>query len=592
MSNKKISEYKDMDIINHDVFLNILEDIEDDKKEMERQRAAILNILEDVKESQEEVKKKNLSLKERQRELEAVAGLSKVLSLKIDLKNSIEEVKKHLNKIIDFDAAIFYVYNNVNKETDLYDIFIEKKICRDVLDEAQEKIISFVTEKDDKINKEVLSEEMHAVMNIRHNLIIKNCVKIFNIMVLPLEIGGENFGAISIINEKGKAKSTDDKIIKTIISTASVSIAGIQAYDRSQQSKTESLVYSLSNGVIMLDNNRKVVLVNPAARIYAKILNNADDFNNFLDKIKESGINLREEIDKALVKGENGHINEVEFAEKYFELFINPVSDFYKERIGVAVIFHDITHIRLIDKMKTEFVSVASHQLRTPLTAIKLFTEMLVRGDVGKLNKNQKEYLSNVYQSTERMVGLVNDLLNVTRIESGRLSISPEKIEINDFVKDIIAEAKPMAESKKIKIDFEKHKNSLTINIDKNLVRQVFHNLIMNAIRYSSKKGDVVKVEVEEENVENILIKVSDKGIGIPSNVQGRIFEKFYRADNAVKAATEGTGLGLYVSKMIVEQSGGEIWFKSEGGKGTTFYVRLAKKGVKEKKGERGLAIS
>jgi two-component system phosphate regulon sensor histidine kinase PhoR len=274
-------------------------------------------------------------------------------------------------------------------------------------------------------------------------------------------------------------------------------------------------------------------------------------------------------------------------------MFFTPVRDNQKKIVGCALIFHDITHLKEIDKMKNDFVSVASHQLRTPLTAIRLFIDMLVRGQVGALNKEQAEYLDNVLQSTDRMVGLVNDLLNVTRIESGRLRVSPQPTNIINFLEGIISESQPVAASRKQKIVFAKDNFKLPlVPIDHNLLRQVIHNLITNAIRYSPEGTGVISVKVENKNSQTFTISVKDNGIGIPEEKKYRMFEKFFRADNAVKISTEGTGLGLYVSKMIVESSGGRIWYESEMNKGTTFFVEMPTSGMIVKETERGLAIS
>jgi len=302
---------------------------------------------------------------------------------------------------------------------------------------------------------------------------------------------------------------------------------------------------------------------------------------------------LKTAVDEALREGKTSHINEAKLINSYFEIFVTPVKESGGGIAGGAIILHDITFLKEIDRMKTEFVSVASHQLRTPLTAVKLFTEMLARGEVGPVKKEQKEYLDNINQSTDRMVRLVNDLLNITRIESGRLRIEPVPTDVCDFVKNIVEETMPLAEMKKIKLSYAScPAGSAILPLDVNLFRQVIHNLIVNAIRYSLPEHGKVEVAIEINKQKNYIFSVKDNGIGIPEAAQKRIFEKFYRADNAVKAETEGTGLGLYVSKMIVESSGGKMRFESREGLGTTFIVSMPGSGMPVKKGERGLVIS
>lgn len=347
----------------------------------------------------------------------------------------------------------------------------------------------------------------------------------------------------------------------------------------------ESMVQSITDGLILFDLKKNVALINPIARKILDVKNKKIDVKYINDFV--SGVDIPVELDKALKKKSITHIRQIVLNEKYYEIFINKVKDIRHRVVGVLLIFHDINDLKEADQMKSDFVSVASHQLRTPLTAIKLFTEMLASGQMGILKKDQKEYLDNIQESSERMIKLVNDLLNVCRIESGRLSVNPEPLNFVDFVNNIINEISPLTEEKGVKIKFVHPKKIKEISLDKNLIRQVIQNLIVNSVKYSPEKAGVVKVVLDAKNEKYLQMAVSDNGIGIPEKVQKRIFEKFFRADNATKTDTSGTGLGLYVSKMIVKASGGRIWFESKKDKGTTFYVNIPWRGMNIKKGDR-----
>jgi PAS domain S-box-containing protein len=262
------------------------------------------------------------------------------------------------------------------------------------------------------------------------------------------------------------------------------------------------------------------------------------------------------------------------------------------EIIGYVEVFKDITVQTEIDRMKTEFVSVASHQLRTPLTAIKWYTKMLISEDSGKLNEMQKEFTKEVYNGANRMIGLINDLLNVSRLETGRLKIDPTPTQLIKLIERVIKETSHVGAKKNCKITFDKPKEELPIMpIDQVLFGQVVENLLSNAIRYSPADKCFVKVNIEKEK-NQYIISVKDNGIGIPQSAQKRIFEKFVRADNAQKMAAEGSGLGLYIVKLIVDSYGGKIWFKSKENKGTTFFVSIPKSGMLAKEGEKGLAVA
>ncbi len=262
-----------------------------------------------------------------------------------------------------------------------------------------------------------------------------------------------------------------------------------------------------------------------------------------------------------------------------------------QDLFGVVVVFRDITKEKEIDKAKNEFISLASHQLRTPLTAINWYVEMLQSDDAGKLMPEQKKYLDEVYKGNQRMVKLVSDLLNLSRLETGRIKIDPVPVQLEEFIADVLADCRGLTKYLTCAIRVVTPKKPLSkIMIDPTLLHQVLLNLCTNAIRYSprDRQCEIVITLVQAED--SIVISVADQGIGIPPETQGRVFEKFFRADNAQSIEAEGSGLGLYLAKKIMDVSGGKIWFESEAGKGSVFYLSIPMGGMTEKQGEVGFA--
>lgn len=223
--------------------------------------------------------------------------------------------------------------------------------------------------------------------------------------------------------------------------------------------------------------------------------------------------------------------------------------------------------------MKTEFISLVSHQLRTPLTAMKWFSEMLLQGSTGELKKEQKDFISNIHVSNERMIELVESLLNVSRLESGRILLDLKPTSLESLLKEVLVELEPRIILKRQNLNSQIAENLPLVNVDPKLLRQVLSNLITNAVKYTPEEGRLsVKLNADEKN---IRFEIQDSGIGIPKHEQDKVFEKFFRAENTSALEATGTGLGLYLVKLLIHEFKGELNFESEEGNGTTFWFTL-----------------
>jgi signal transduction histidine kinase len=258
--------------------------------------------------------------------------------------------------------------------------------------------------------------------------------------------------------------------------------------------------------------------------------------------------------------------------------------DRLSESIGVALdnklLFEENQHIvrqlrvsnnklRELDEAKDDFVSMASHQLRTPLTSVKGYVSMVLEGDAGKINEAQRKLLTQSYYSSQRMVYLIADLLNVSRLRTGKFVINNAPVNLANLVEEEIMQLKETAANRNLKLTYDKPKNFPELMLDETKIRQIVMNFSDNAIYYTPAGGHInIKLLDLEKTVE---MRVEDNGIGVPRSERAHLFTKFYRAGNARQARPDGTGLGLFMAKKVIIAQGGALIFETKEGKGSTF---------------------
>lgn len=255
--------------------------------------------------------------------------------------------------------------------------------------------------------------------------------------------------------------------------------------------------------------------------------------------------------------------------------------------VGIVVVFRDIVDEVELDRAKSEFVSIASHQLKTPLNGIRWYIESILDGDFGELTEELRGAIGDVHESSLHMAELIDTLLNVSRIESGRVRIDPQPVALKGVVEEVLNEVRPAVEGKKVVVSTEFDPQVPEIKLDRNLIKVVVQNFITNAIKYS-KDGGPVSVTLSKEDG-NAKLAVKDTGYGIPLEQQKNIFKKMFRAENVQEKKIEGNGLGLYIAKSVIDTFGGRIWFESVENEGTTFYFTVPLSGVARREGDRTL---
>ncbi|MFC1789456.1 ATP-binding protein [Patescibacteria group bacterium] len=340
-----------------------------------------------------------------------------------------------------------------------------------------------------------------------------------------------------------------------------------------EKNKTMAIIKNFSDGLLVFDKEKKLSFVNPKAVVFlglkpagivGKTLAEISVLPEVAPLVGFFGEEIKELFRQEIVLRKN------------LVLEISTISIMVGgKKSGYIIVLHDITREKTVERLKTEFVSLAAHQLRTPLAAIKWTMKMLLDGDLGEITQEQRGLVEKTYISNERMISLINDLLDVTRIEEGRYLYKTTLTEIESIIQFIINSNKETAKRKNITLEFKRPEKKLpSISLDVEKIKLALQNFIDNAIKYTKRNG---KIEISAIFLDSkeIEIAIKDTGVGIPQDQRDRVFTKFFRGANVLRMDTTGSGLGLFIAKNVIEAHGGKVRFESEEEKGTTFYFTL-----------------
>ncbi len=366
-----------------------------------------------------------------------------------------------------------------------------------------------------------------------------------------------------------------------------------------EHAQYKAMLESVGDGLIATDHDGRIVFVNRPAeamlgwtfselkeRALFEVLPGEDDQGVSIP-LEDRPIQIALRSGEKITSGVTTYYRRKNGATFPVAISITPIISEDKI-LGVIEVFRDITKELELQKMREEFVSLATHQLRAPITIIKGYSDMMLRDATRTLADEDRHAMGEIRRAGEQLLGLVNAMLNALRIEMGVLAIEPTLIDLREIADELVEAFHPIVSKKQSAIETRYDPAMPKISADQKLTHALFENLISNAVKYTPE-GGTVRVVLEMRGEEAVFI-VADTGCGIPKNQQRSIFKKLFRADNARIIDAEGTGLGLYIVKSILEQAGGRIWFESEEGKGSTFYIALPLAGMKRKEGVKGLS--
>jgi len=522
----------------------------------------------------------NRRLNERNLELSIINELSRTFSAAFDRLNISAILARQLKRKMDFFACAILL-DEASKASLILNSGVkippslQEEICRLMA----EKYSSFARTDINRANIQIIDQ----VENEQGRPEETTVPSIKGLYTVPLLVADKNFGMIGLVLTEDYVLNADDERFFNILASQ---LALFVENDRIKQAITdkrnqlEAILQSMAGAVLATDVTGNVLFINPVAEIFLGIKNEEVLGKNLNETIRQQEVKDL----PATFRAQKGEylVTELELAndndgmKRIIRANMSKVRNYLGNDIGTVIILYDITKEKEVDRMKTEFISITSHELRTPLASIKQAVALMINQVAGPVSEGQGEFLDIARRNTERLAMLINSLLDLSKIESGRMELERTKFEIDKIVEETAATLRPLAEDNKIELKCILFRNLPQIEGDKARVAQVLVNLISNALKFTPS-GGVITISTSLCGQDNNFaqISVQDTGVGIDRKDFDKLFQKFKQLDSSFSRKAGGTGLGLAISKQIVELHGGRIWVESELDKGSTFHFTL-----------------
>ncbi|MBN1230728.1 MAG: GAF domain-containing protein [Anaerolineales bacterium] len=485
--------------------------------------------------------------------LEKIAVIGRTITATLDIDKILVKVVETAISFTNADEGSILL---LDKETNTLEM-------RAALNFRDEFVRTFSIPVDDSLAGEVIKTGKPFFFNTSVPHKIKTSYLVQSLIYVPLNVHGHNIGVLSVDvqTEKVRFSEKDVQFLTMLADYAAIAIENAQLYQNTEleRSKLSSILTKIQDGVLVIDLADKILLANTSLR---NIFGVPDDSN--LEGLSFSEIFKDHEFISLIHSSKNIPLEYQPNEKHTYNLTISDLS-----QIGKVVTLKDITYLKEMDKVKTDFVNTVSHDLRSPLTTIVGYVELIER--VGPINEKQKEFIERVQFSVRNITDLLNGLLNLGRIEVG-VDMLNELVPFSPIISYAVTGSQILLQKKNQTLIADYNKNLPSIKGNPIHLRQVLDNLIENAVKYSPQDSRIdLKAWVQDDQ---IIVKITDQGIGIPPEEQQKIFSRFYRGSN-VDDSTQGTGLGLAIVKTIVDNHQGRIWVESGQEHGSSFWVVL-----------------
>lgn len=548
------------------------------------------------------IAEKEQEVKHRLYELAILKEISDRTGYSLNIKKILDVISGSLNQFLEY-SAVSYMLLEPSKIT--FKVDLDRSVSPRFIKDMRARMLSSLGA---ILGRDLADTNVEEIITgaLMLDALAEPIQSYFNI---PLVIGGELVGVLTIASTKaGLYKEAEMEILYKIINQASQAVTKLEEVVKTEQGKIAAMLESMVEGVVMTDRDYRVIAANPAAKaIIGFTQEGAPTIFDFINAFKGS-FSIKDKLEEAIKLDKIVKVDEVLLESKYYQMLVTPVKSntgtVKGEILGGAIIFHDVTHEKEAEKMRSDFTSMMVHELRSPLGNIKKIGEMMRSSKVLEDKKESGEYVAMLYESSSSMLDLVNDLLDVARLEAGKFEVDKQPANIQDILAERVKFFSATAEGQGVSLNHIVGAGTpLNILIDAKRIAQVADNLISNALKYTPRGGKVTigcflhrqGTSLRDESAgagvpwikgdaihdtavtsDGVVVSVTDTGAGISIENRGKLWNKFTQFESSARERNHrGTGLGLVIVKGIVESHGGVVGVESVPGSGSTFYFVL-----------------
>ncbi|HEX5430254.1 MAG TPA: ATP-binding protein [Patescibacteria group bacterium] len=533
-------------------------------------------------------------MQRRMYEVSILKELGERIGYSLNVQKIVDVITGSLRKLLPYSTVSYLLLTDEGRV--IFHCVLEESISQKFVDDVKIRSSKALSELLGRnITPQDLDESISGTITDETNK--KGIKSFFNV---PVIINAQAVGLLTIASTQEDLYKEDEmSILYTIMDQASTAVSKLEMILDQEKGKLNSMVSSMADGVFMVDTRNRLLVINPAARNMLGLSKPQPSIFDVLDALS-SKIDLRTKIEESIKTDKLTVEDKLQLQDKFLRVLISPVKDAENQALGAVVLFHDITQEQAVEKMREDFTSMMVHELRSPLTGIRSIANLLREDKIKNEQKKYQEFIDLIVTNSASMLDLVNDLLDVAKLESGKFQVLKKPTDIAALIQMKISSYKTLAAENRIALESKTGLNlPAAVSVDENKIGQVLNNFLSNAFKFSAG-GKVlisaftlaageqmlsrvtglgmiwpgIKEDVKYSS-DQLIIAVTDTGVGIAEEQMGKLFNKFTQLEQGAVSEKKGTGLGLVISKGIVEAHGGHIGIFSEVGKGTTFYFNI-----------------